>query len=155
MNFNFVGLESFLESNSSDTLALFETKGLERLRFKCDRVSSEIESDLQGTVDETGSGVLILVLEKLNLLYLTSLVTGSVLEERSSLKMLGLSIFSNLDWGTVCIAETGYNVIEALICSSLFFSPEVAFYLYESTMQYFMEYSHVWAGAPMLFGYAG
>ena len=76
---------------------------------------------------------------------------GSVLEEKTSFKMLGLTFSSNLDWGSyiVSIAKTASKKIGALICSVKFLSPEVALYLYKSTIWPFMEYCcHVWAGAP-------
>ena len=49
---------------------------------------------------------------------------GSVLEEKSSFKMLGLSFSSNLDWGSyiISIAKTVSKKIEALICSMKFVS---------------------------------
>ena len=75
----------------------------------------------------------------------------SVLEEKSSFKMLGLTFFSKLDWSTyiISIAKTTSKKIEALIRSMKFLSPEVALYLYKSTIRLCMEYCcHVWAGAP-------
>ena len=38
---------------------------------------------------------------------------GSVLEEKSSFKMLGLTFFFKLDWGSyiICIAKTGFKKI--------------------------------------------
>ena len=76
---------------------------------------------------------------------------GSVLEEKSSFKMLGLTFSSKLDWGSyiISIAETASKKIGDLISSIKFLSPEVALYLYQSTIRPFMEYCcHVWAGAP-------
>ena len=76
---------------------------------------------------------------------------GSVLEEKTSFKMLELTFSSKLDWGsyTVSIAKTASKKIGALICSMKFLSPEVALYLYKSTIRPCMEYCcHVWAGAP-------
>ena len=76
---------------------------------------------------------------------------GSVLEEKSSFKMLGLTFFSELDWGSyiVSIAKIASNKIGALIRSMKFLSPEVALYLYKSTIRPCMEYCcHVWADAP-------
>ena len=76
---------------------------------------------------------------------------GSVLEEKSSFKMLGLTVFSELDWGSymISIAETASKKIGALIRSMKFLSPEVALYLYKSTIRPYMEYCcHVWAGTP-------
>ena len=76
---------------------------------------------------------------------------GSVLEEKSSFKMLGLTFSSKLDWGSyiISIAKTASKKIGALIHSMKFLSPEAAQYLYKSTIRPFMEYCcHVWAGAP-------
>ena len=57
---------------------------------------------------------------------------GSVFEEKSSLKMLGVTFSSKLDWGTyiISIAETASKKIGALIHSMKFLSPEVALYLF-------------------------
>ena len=76
---------------------------------------------------------------------------GSVLEEKTSFKMLGLTFSSKLDLGSyiVSIAKTASKKIGALICSMKFVSLEVALYLYKSTIRPCMEYCcHVWAGAP-------
>ena len=76
---------------------------------------------------------------------------GSVLEEKTSFKMVGLTFSSKLDWGSyiVSIAKTASKKIGALIRSMKFLSPEVALYLYKSTIWPCMEYCcHVWAGAP-------
>ena len=75
----------------------------------------------------------------------------SVLEEKSSFKMLGLTFSSKLDWGSyiICIPKTTSKKIGALIRSMKFPSPEVALYLYKSTICSCMEYCcHIWAGAP-------
>ena len=75
---------------------------------------------------------------------------GSVLEEKASFKMLGLTFSSKLDWGSyiVSIAKTAPKKIGALIRSMKFLSPEAALYLYKSAIRPCMEYCHVWAGAP-------
>ena len=76
---------------------------------------------------------------------------GSVLEEKSSFKILGLTFSSKLDRGSyiTSIAKTTSKNIGALIRSMKFVSPEVALYLYKSTIRPCMEYCcHVWAGAP-------
>ena len=76
---------------------------------------------------------------------------GSVLEEKTLFKMLGLTFSSKLDWISyiVSIAKTASKKIGALIRSMKFLSPEVAVYLYKSTIQPCMEYCcHVWAGDP-------
>ena len=77
----------------------------------------------------------------------------SYLEEKSFFKMLRLTFSSKLDWGSyidiVSIAKTASKKIGAFIRSMKFLSPEVALYLYKSTIQPCMEYCcHVWAGAP-------
>ena len=76
---------------------------------------------------------------------------GSVLEEKSFFKMLGLTFSSKLDWGSyiISIAKTASKKIGALIRSMEFVSPEVALYLYKSTIRPCMEYCcHILAGAP-------
>ena len=65
--------------------------------------------------------------------------------------MLGLTFSSKLDWGFYIIsaAKTAFKKIGALIRSMNFLSPEVALYLYKSTIRLCMEdCCHVWAGAP-------
>ena len=76
---------------------------------------------------------------------------GSVLEEKSSFKMLGLTFFSKLEWGSyiISIAKTASRKILTLIQSIKFLSPEVTLYLHKSSIWSCMEYCcHVWAGAP-------
>ena len=78
-------------------------------------------------------------------------IDGSVLEEKPSFKILGLTFSSKLDWGSyiISIIKTVSKKIEALIRSIKFISPEVALYIYKSTILSCMEYfCHVWAGAP-------
>ena len=78
-------------------------------------------------------------------------MNGSVLEEKSYFMMLVLTFSSKLDWGSyiISIAKTASKKIGALIRSMKFLSPEVALYLYKSTMHPCMEYCfHIWAGAP-------
>ena len=75
----------------------------------------------------------------------------SVLEEKSSFKMLGLTFSSKLDWLSyiISVAKTASKKIGALIYSMKFFSPEVALYFYKSAIRPSMEYCcHVWAGVP-------
>ena len=76
---------------------------------------------------------------------------GSILEEKPSFKMLALTFSSKLDWGSyiIFIAKTASKKIGALIRSMKFLSPEVALYLYKSTIRPCIEYCcYVWAGAP-------
>ena len=75
----------------------------------------------------------------------------SILEEKSSFKMLGMTFSSKLNWGfyIISIAKTVSKKIGALIRSMKFLSPEIALYLYKSTIRPCMEYCcHVWTGAP-------
>ena len=78
-------------------------------------------------------------------------MNGSVLDEKSSFKMLGLTFSSKLDWGSciISIAKTASKKIGALIRSMKFLSPEVALCLYKSTIRPCIEYfCHFQAGAP-------
>ena len=75
----------------------------------------------------------------------------SLLEEKPSFKMMGLTFSSKLDWGhyIISIAKTASKKIRALIRSMKFYSPEVTMYIYKSTICSYMEYfCHVWVGAP-------
>ena len=123
-------------------------------------LASELESDLRNTVDwgkkwlvdfNAGKTQLVSFDRSNNNGSIDVKMDGSVLEEKSSFKMLGLTFSSKLDWGSyiISIAKTASKKIGALICSMKFLSPEVALYLYKSTIRPCMEYCcHVWAGAP-------
>ena len=67
---------------------------------------------------------------------------GSVIDEKSSFKMLGLTYSSKLGSGSYFIstAKSISKKIEALIPSIKFISPEVVLYRYKSTKQLYMEY---------------
>ena len=103
-------------------------------------LASELESDLGDTGLGQEVALLISVLEKLDLSSNTGAIDvkmdGSVLEEKSSYKMLGLSFSSNLNWGSyiISIAKTTSKKIGALIRSIKFLFPEVALHLYKSTI---------------------
>ena len=137
--------------------------------FKCDQASdlwqqlelvSELESDLRDTVDwgrkwlldfSAGKTQLVSFDRSINTGAIDVKMDGSVLEEKSSSKMLGLTFSSKLDWGSyiISIAKTASKKIEALIRCMKFLSPEIAPYLHKSTIRPYMEYCcHVWAGAP-------
>ena len=78
-------------------------------------------------------------------------IDGSVLEKKSPFKILWLTFFSKLDWGSyiISIAKTASKKIGILIRSMKFLSLEVALYLYKSTICPCMEYwCHAWTGAP-------
>ena len=75
---------------------------------------------------------------------------GSILQEKSSFKMLGLTFSSNLGWGSyiISVTKSASKKIGALIRSIRFHSPEVGLYLYKSTTLPCMEYCcHVLTGA--------
>ena len=79
---------------------------------------------------------------------------GSVLEEKSSFNILGLTFTSKLDWGSyfISIAKTASKKIGALIRSIKFFSPEVALDLSKSIICPCMEYCcHIWARTPICY----
>ena len=102
-------------------------------------LASELESDLRDTVDRGRKWLVDFNAEKTQLVsYGWSINTdaidvrdGSVLEEKSSFKMLGLTFSSKLDWGSyiISIAKTASKKIGALIRSVKFLSPEVTLYL--------------------------
>ena len=73
---------------------------------------------------------------------------GSVLEGKSSLKMLGLTFYSKLDWVSyiISIGKTAFKKIGTLILSMKFLSPKVALYLYKSTIHPCMKYKGVIPG---------
>ena len=65
---------------------------------------------------------------------------GSVLEEKTSFKMMGLTFSSKLDWAlALSIAKITSTKI-AFISSIKFLSPEVDLHLYKSTIWPCMEY---------------
>ena len=119
-----------------------------------------LESDLRDTVDwgkkwlvdfNAGKTQLVSFDRSNNNGSLDVKMDGSVLEEKSSFKMLGLTFSSKLAWCSyiISIAKTASKKIGALIRSMKFLSPEVSLYLSKSTICPCMEYCyHVWAGAP-------
>ena len=139
------------------------------LYSKCDQASdlwqqlelaSELESDLRDTMDwgrewlvdfNAGKTQLVSFDESKNTGAIDVKMDGSILEEKTSFKMLGLTFSSKLDWSSyiVSIAKTASKKIGALIRSMRFLSSEAALYLYISAIRPCMEYCcHVWAGAP-------
>ena len=123
-------------------------------------LASELESDLRDTVEWGNKWLVDFNAVKTQLASfdrsnnngsIDVKMDGSVLEEKSSFEMLGLTFSPKLDWGSyiISIAKTVSKKIGALIRSMKFLSPEVALYLYKSTIRPCMEYCyHVWAGAP-------
>ena len=63
-------------------------------------------------------------------------MNGSVFEEKSSFKILGLTFPSKLGWGSyiISIAKTASKKIGVVIRSMKFLFPEVALCLYKSTI---------------------
>ena len=114
-------------------------------------LASELESDLRDTVDwgkkwlvdfNAGKTQLVSFDWSNNNGSIDEKMGGSILEEKSSFKMLGLTFSSKLDWGSyiISIAKTASKKIGALILSMKFLSPEVALYLYKSSIRPCMEY---------------
>ena len=118
-------------------------------------MASELESDLRDTVDWGKKWLVDFNAGKTQLISFDLSNTtgsfdvkmdGSVLEEKLSFKMLGLTS-SKLDWDScvVSIDKNSSKEIRAFIRSVKFLSPEVAQYLYKSTIRPSMEYCcHVW-----------
>ena len=119
-------------------------------------MASELESDLRDIVDWGKKWLLDFITRKTQLVLfdrsnnngsIDVKMNGSVLEEKSSFKILGLTISSKSDWGSciISIAKTASKNIGTM----KFLSPEVALYLCKSTIFPCMEYCcHAWAGAP-------
>ena len=123
-------------------------------------MDSDLESDLQDSLDwdrkwpvdfNAGKTQLVSFDWSNNTGAIDVKMDRSVLEKKSFFKMLGLTFPSKLDWGSyiISIVKTASKKFGALTHSMKFLSPEVARYLYESTIHPFMEYCcHVWAGDP-------
>ena len=122
-------------------------------------MASELESDIRGTVDWGRKWLIGFSARKAqpasfdwsnNSGAIDVKMDGSV-EEKSSFKMLRLSFCFKLDWGfyVFSIAKTASKKIGAFILFMKFFSPEVALYLYKSTLRSCREDCfHIWTGAP-------
>ena len=128
------------------------------LYSKCDRASdlwqqleltSELESDLRDTVDRgkkwlvdfsAGKTQLVLFGRSYNNGSIDVKMGGSILEEKSSFKMLGLTFSSKLDWGSyiISIAKTASKKIAALVRSVNFFLLRLL------CISINLPYAHVW-----------
>ena len=135
------------------------------LYSRCDRgsdlwqqleLASELESDLRDTVDwgkkwlvdfNAGKTQLVSFDRSNNNGSIDVKMDRSVLEEKSSFKMLGLTFSSKLDWSSyiISIAKTASKKIRALIRSMKFLSPEVALYLSIN-----LPYAYAWSWCPQL-----
>ena len=123
-------------------------------------LASELESDLRDTGDRGREWLVDFNARKTQLVLfdwsnntgaIDVKMDGSTFEEKSPFKMLGLTFSYKLDWGSyiISIAKTASKKIGVLIRSMKFLSPEVALYLYKSTIRPCMEYCcHLLAGAP-------
>ena len=126
-------------------------------------MASELESNLPDTVDwgkkrlvdfNAGKTQLVSFDRSNNNGSIDVKMDGSILEGKSSLKILGLTFFSKLDWRCyiISIPKTVSKIIGALIRSTKLLSPVVALYLYKSTIRPCMQYCcQPWAGAPHCF----
>ena len=124
------------------------------LHSKCDKASdmwrqlelaSELDSDFRDTVDRNRKWLVdfnagktqIVSFDQSNNTGSTDVkMDGSVLEEKSSFKMLGLAFSSKLDWSSyiISIANSASNKIGAMIRSMKFLSPENILHLYKSSI---------------------
>ena len=123
-------------------------------------MASELESGLQETVDwskkwfvdfNVGKTQLFSFDRSNNSGSIDVKMYGTVLEEKLSFKMLGLTFYSKLSCCSyiISIAKTASKRIGALVRSVKFLSPDVVLYLCKSTVCLYMEYCcHIWAGAP-------
>ena len=115
-------------------------------------MASELKPDLRDTVDWSGMRLVDFNAGKTQTISfdrsnntgaIDVKMDGSVLQEKSSFEMLRLTIFT---------AKTVSKKIGALIHYMKFLSPEVALYLYQSTIWPCMEYCHAWARAVVMPG---
>ena len=108
-------------------------------------MASELESDLRNTVEwvrkwlvdfNTGKTQVVSFVQPKNTGVIDMKMDGSVCEEKSSFKILGLTFLSILDCGPyiISIAKSTSKKTGALILSIKFCSPEVALYLNKSTI---------------------
>ena len=139
------------------------------LYFKCDQASfmwqklelaSELGSGLQDTVkrgrkwlvDFNAWKTQLVSLDWCNNIDAIDVKMGeSVIKEKLSFKMLGLTFSSKLDWNShiIFIAKITSKKTWSLIRSTKILSPEVALYLNKSTIRSWMEYCcHIWSGTP-------
>ena len=78
-------------------------------------------------------------------------MSGSVLQEKLSFKMLRFTLLSQLGRNSyiASTAETAFRKTAALIPSMRYLPPDIALYLYKSTITFCMEYCcHMWDGDP-------
>ena len=114
-------------------------------------LASEPDSDLRDTVDwgrmwlvDINAGKTQMVsFDRSNNTGATDVkIDGSVLEQKLSFEMLGLTFSSKLNWGSyiISIAKTASKKIGALIRSLKFLSTEIVLYLYHTAMHRILSY---------------
>ena len=128
----------YINDRPDDNIAIYADDTT--LYSKCDQapdlwqqleLASELESDLRDTVDwgrkqlvdfNAGKTQLVLFDRSKNTGAIDVKMDGSILEEKTSFKMLGLTFSSKLDWGSyiLSIAKTASKKIGALIRSMKF-----------------------------------
>ena len=120
-------------------------------------LASELEYDLRDTADwgkkwlvefNAGKYPLVLFGRSNNTGAIDGKIEGSVLDGKSSFKMLRLTFSSKLGWGFYNIsniAKTASKKIGALIRSMTFLFPEVALYVHKPSIEFCC---HVWACTP-------
>ena len=117
-------------------------------------LASELESEVQDTVDWGTKWLVDFNAGKTQLVpfdwsnstgAVDVKMNGSVLEEKSSFKMLGLIFSFKLDWGSyiISIAKTASKKIEALIHSMKFLSPDLL------CISINLPYGHAWNAVVM------
>ena len=146
-------------ANADDT-TLYSNCDLGSDLWQQPELAAELESDIRYTVDwgrnwlvdfNAGKTQLVSFDQSNNTGAISVKMDGYILEENSSFKILGLSFSSKLGWSSyiISIAKSASKKIGDLIRSMRYLSPEVALYLYKSTIRPCMEYCcHVCAGAP-------
>ena len=111
------------------------------------------ELDLQGTVNWGREWLVDSFDQSNNTGAIDEKIDGSVLEKKSTLKMLGMTFSSKLDWCCyiISIAKMASKKIGTLMRSVIFFLQRLLC-LCKSTIRPCREYCcHVWAGTPSCF----
>ena len=116
-------------------------------------MAPEFESGLQDTVDwgrkwhfsfNAGKTQLVSFDQSNNVFAIDVKLDGSVSEEKSSFKILGLSFSSKLDWDSyiTLLLNLTPRKFGTLICFVKFPSPEITLDSYKSIIRLYMEYSY-------------
>ena len=133
------------------------------LHSKCDEASdlwqqfelaSKFEPDLQDTVDSGNTWLVDFNPGKTQLKQFDWCSNNGSIDVKMNGSVLSKNYLFKLDGGSsiISIAKTASKKIGALIRFMKFLSPEVALYLYKSTIRSCMEYCHhIWTGAPSFY----